>query len=195
MPTFLFGILLFQAPGVLGVDTFGPRLRLSLLFLIAVGTFGVPALLIYYLYRVGSLPSLQMENRADRRVPYLLTSLVYGFLTFLFGFRMQLISEMAPGIAIILGSITVSILLVGLISLYWKISAHSVGIGGSIGALAGILLKFSQTELLIYLIGFVALTGLLASARLHLNAHTLTQIVAGLLLGLVVSISGVVWLV
>ncbi|WP_345265048.1 hypothetical protein [Nibrella viscosa] len=195
MPTLLFGILLFQVPGVIGLDAFSERARLSLLLLIAIGTFGVPALLIYYLYRQGLLSSLHMDDRSERRLPYLITGLIYTFLTFLFAFRMQLVSETAPEVAIILGSITVSILLVGLISLFWKISAHSVGIGGSLGALLGIMLKFSATDLFLSLVALTILAGLVASARLHLNAHTPAQIGTGLALGLTVSLVTVVWLV
>jgi membrane-associated phospholipid phosphatase len=159
--------------------------------LIVVGTFAVPSLLIYFLFRSGYIRDLHLDDRADRRLPYLLTGFVYSFLTFLFAFRMQLISEVAPEIAIILGSITISILLVGVISLFWKISAHSVGIGGTIGALAGIIFKFSETDLLYTLAGMIILAGVIASARLHLNAHTLSQVSAGLVLGLLVSMSAV----
>ncbi len=126
MPTWLFGILLYQVPVVLGLDTFSVELRIRLLVLILIGTFAVPSLLIYFLFRSGYVRSLHLDDRLDRRLPYLITGFVYSFLTFLFAFRMQLISDVAPEIAIILGSITMSILLLGIISLFWKISAHGV---------------------------------------------------------------------
>ena len=44
----------------------------------------------------------------------------------------------APEIGILIGSIAVSILLVGLISLSWQISAHSVGIGGVVGVVSSL---------------------------------------------------------
>lgn len=195
MPTFVFGVLLFQVPGVLGVDGFPATWRLSLLVLIFVGTFGVPALLIYYLYRSGYVQTLYLTTLADRRLPFFLTAVVYTFLTFLFAFRMELISTVAPEIAVLLGSITLSILLVGLISLYWQISAHSVGLSGGVGILAGILLKLGQTDLFIPLLLSVLLTGLVGSARLKLNVHTPAQIGAGVVLGLGVSLGAVFWLV
>jgi hypothetical protein len=100
MPTFLFGILLYLAPSILGVDSFSGTLRISLLILIFIGTFGVPSLLIYYLFRSGYVRSLQLDTLDDRRLPYFLTAIVYTGLTFLFAFRMQLLSSIAPGIAI-----------------------------------------------------------------------------------------------
>nr|WP_186735728.1 hypothetical protein [Spirosoma utsteinense] len=195
MPTFVFGILLFQVPNVLGVDVYAPTIRLSLLVLIFVGTFGVPALLIYYLYRSGLVQTLHLTTLADRRLPFFLTALVYVLLTYLFAFRMDLISTIAPEIGVLLGSIALSILLVGIISLYWQISAHSVGISGVVGILAGVMLKFSLTELFVPLLLSVLLTGLVGSARLRLNAHTPAQIGAGVVLGLIVSLVAVFWLV
>lgn len=195
MPTLVFGILLFQVPSVLGVDVFSATLRLSLLILIFIGTFGVPALLIYYLYRSGYVQTLHLTTLTDRRLPFFLTALIYAFLTFLFAFRMELISTVAPEIAVLLGSISLSILLVGVISLYWQISAHSVGMSGVVGIIAGIMLKFSQTDLFIPLLLSVLLMGFVGSARLRLNAHTPAQIGAGVVLGLTVSLAAVFWLV
>ncbi len=195
MPTILFGILLFRVPATIGADAFNTTVRVSLLSLIAVGTFGMPALLIFLLYRLGFLRSLTLDDRADRHLPYLFTGLIYSGLTFLFARRLQAVSEVAPEMALVLGSITLSILLVALISLSWKISAHGVGIGGTLGALLGVLSKFGETELFGFVLLFVLLAGLLASARLHLNAHTPLQVAAGLALGLTVSLGTVMALV
>ena len=195
MPTFVFGVLLFLAPGVLGVDVFYVTVRLSLLVLIFVGTFGIPALLIYYLYRSGYVQTLHLTTLTDRRLPFFLTAFIYTFLAYLFAFQMASISTIAPGIAVLLGSIALSILLVGIISLYWQISAHSVGISGVVGIIAGIMLKFSQTDLFFPLLLSVLLTGFVGSARLKLNAHTPAQIGAGVVLGLSVSLVAVFWLV
>ncbi|GAB3881156.1 hypothetical protein GCM10028825_01890 [Spirosoma agri] len=195
MPTLLFAILLYLAPSIVGVDAFSGTLRLSLLVLIFIGTFAVPSLLIYYLYRSGYVQSLQLDTLADRRLPYFLTAIVYAGLTFLFGFRMQLLSSVAPEIAILLGSVTVSILLVGLISLYWQISAHSVGIGGVVGAVAGIITKFGEVDLVFVLAILVILAGLTGSARLQLNAHTPAQIGAGFGLGFFLSMLTVQFLI
>jgi hypothetical protein len=86
-------------------------------------------------------------------------------------------------------------LLVGLISIYWQISAHSVGIGGVVGIVAGIITKFGETDLVLVLAALIMLTGMVASARLRLNAHTPAQIGAGLMLGLSTSMMTVFWLI
>ncbi|GAB3761259.1 hypothetical protein [Spirosoma pomorum] len=195
MPTLLFGILLLQTPTVIGLDVFSVSLRASLLVLLFIGTFAAPSLLIYYLFQSGYIRNLYLDQLADRRIPYFLTALIYTFVGYLFAYRMQIVSTLSPEIPILLGSITVSILLVGLISLYWQISAHGVGIGGVLGSIAALALKFSLPELFLPTIILVILAGLVASARLRLNAHTPAEVGAGLSLGLVVSVAAVLLLV
>ncbi|MEZ0540242.1 hypothetical protein [Fibrella arboris] len=194
MPSWLFGLLLYVAPARLNVDTYNPELRFSLLILVFIGTFAIPSLLILYLYRTGFLTDLTMPNRTDRRLPYLLSGVVYSVVTYLFAFKMSLFSETSPEVAIILGSITLSILLVGIINTVWKISAHMVGIGGVLGTVMLMLLKHSDSELFIPFVVLIALSGLLGTARLQLNAHTVGQVGAGLGLGIVVSGLAVLWL-
>lgn len=186
LPTGLLAVLMFQAPGTLGLDAFTAKLRLSLLILVFIGTFGLPALLIYYLYRSGLLPDLQMQRPQDRRLPYLLTALLYAGLTLLFGWRLPLISTLAPALSVILSALTLSVLLVALINTYWKISAHGVGVGGTVGILAGLLGRSGDDTLFWWLLGAVLLAGAVASARLRLGAHTAAQVWVGLALGLAV---------
>jgi hypothetical protein len=187
MPTWLFGLLLYVAPARLNVEAYSYAVRLSLLVLVFIGTFAVPSLLIFYLYRTGFLSDLNMPERTDRRVPYLITGLAYSVVTYLFAFRMSLFSETSPGVAVVLGSITLSILLVGIINTFWKISAHTVGMGGVLGTVLPMLVKYGDTDLFIPFVALIALSGLVSTARLQLNAHTLGQVSAGLGLGVLVS--------
>jgi len=195
MPTILLGLLFFTTPAVVGVDMFTPPIRLTLLGFVGMTTFVIPALGIYYLYRSGSIKSLHLDTLADRRLPYFVTVLLYGFATYFFRYQLARLSDLAPQISIILASITVSIALVAVVSLNWKISAHGTGLGGLIGAIFGIVVKFGEHQLLYPLLGLIILGGLLMSARLYLNAHTPAQIIAGVGLGLLVSLTTVWWFV
>lgn len=194
MPTWLFALLLYVAPARLNVDTYSSGVRFSLLVLLFLGTFAIPSLFIFFLYRTGFLRDITMPDRADRRLPFLLTGFIYTGVTYFFAFRMSLFSATSPGVSVLLAGITLSILLVGIINQYWKISAHSVGVGGVLGAVAALLAKSGDTDLFLPLVGMIALSGLVGSARLQLNAHTLAQVGAGLLLGTLVSLTSVGWL-
>ena len=192
MPTLLLGLLFLAAPSTVGVATFAPSTRLSILALVLISTFLMPSLLIYYFYRLGFVKSLELKTLPDRRLPYFTSVGIYGFATYFFGTRLGALSEIAPQIALVLGSITVSIFLVALISLRWQISAHAVGMSGVVGAITAIATRFGENALVYPLIGFLIIMGYVAAARLHLNAHTPAQIFAGLMLGFLVSVATVV---
>lgn len=191
LPIYIFAIFFGLAPEVVGVNALTLSARGSLLVLLFLNTFVVPALIIYCLYRLGFAKSIQLETLRDRRLPYLATVIIYGFSTYLFGWQFAPISELAPQIAVILGSIAVSLALVALVSLRWKISAHATGAGGYLGAMGGAMLRFGGSSLFVPLLLGVVMTGLLLSARLRLDAHTPAQVGAGLGLGVVVSIMAV----
>lgn len=191
LPTYIFGILFGWSPELMGVSALNASARGSLLLLLCLNTFVAPALLIYYFYRLGYIQDIQLHTRHDRRLPYLATLIIYTLSTYLFGWQFQPISELAPQIAIVLGSITVSLAAVALVSLRWKISAHATGIGGYMGVLCGTMLRYGDFSLFFPLVISVIVAGVLLSARLYLNAHTPAQVFAGLGLGVGISMAAV----
>ncbi|QIX61398.1 hypothetical protein HER32_09495 [Hymenobacter sp. BT18] len=143
-------------------------------------TFGLPALGTGLLYYRGRLESFMLQERRQRYGPLLLTACCFGLATYLV--------TNSPGVPrllpLLLGGMTVAVLLTFLITFWWKISAHGVGMGG---ALATLLMLGRPSW------GWAALFGLalgltaaaaVAWARLALQAHTRAQVWAGLLLGL-----------
>lgn len=130
-----------------------------------------------------------MESQEDRRFPFLMTTVFYLGATTLFllgrGFR-----EL-PVLAVITGCVTFSIAIVTLITPYWKVSAHSVGISGVVGFILGLKYRFGEDQLIIPLIISILLAGVLMSSRLQLNAHSSGQIFAGSLIGFLISFSGI----
>lgn len=197
MPTFIFGILFYAAPeAIQNLEEFNNSarvglmsLKMGLLLLIFLQTFILPVFSIYALYRFGFVNDLKMETLEDRRIPYLVTVAIYTFVATFFTMKLKQL----PEVALIMTGITFSIAAVALISLYWKISAHAVGISGTLGALIGVLIKFGSYELFYPIIAVIIIAGFLLSARLHLNAHTPAQIVAGSFMGLIVSLSVVLF--
>ncbi len=156
----------------------------SLLFLIFLITFLLPASIIYYLYKVKIIATLQLKDLKSRRLPFFFTFLIYLGFTLFLQKNMPTLKE----IIIAMVSITLSIFWVAIISLFWQISAHAVGVSGVLGAIFVILIKKDVAQLFIPLIVLLILVGLVASARLKLNAHTPRQILAGILLGFFISI-------
>jgi membrane-associated phospholipid phosphatase len=185
--TYLFAILFLITPELAGVSALELPGLGSLLLLIFLNTFVAPTIIIYYFYRLGIVSTLHVDSLTERRLPYLASIIIYAIATYLFGWKLQPIAELAPQIAILLGSVTISLILVAIVSLFWKISAHATGMGGAIGILTGLIIRFEEHLLLTPLLIIILISGILLSARLYLNAHTPAQILAGFTCGLAVS--------
>lgn len=187
LTTYLFATLFIISPDLVGVSAFELPALGSLLLLLFLNTFIAPTLVVYYFQRTGIISTMHVDDLAERRLPYIACIIIYGLATYLFGWKLQPISELAPQISIILGGATVSLLIVTVVSLFWKISAHATGIGGTIGMLTGLIIRHDEAQLLIPLVASVLIAGWLLSARLHLNAHTPGQISVGVICGVLVS--------
>lgn len=175
------------SPDLVGVSAFELPALGSLLLLLWLNTFIAPAIMMFYFKKMGMITSLYVEEAAERRIPYLACVIIYGLATYLFGWQLQPIGELAPQISVILASVTLSLALIAMVSYFWKISAHATGIGGTIGMLSGLMIRFDETALLMPLLLTILIGGWLMSARLQLNAHTPSQILAGVFCGLSVS--------
>jgi hypothetical protein len=196
MPTMASAILFYWAsPAFQLLDTINESsnvhilgvslsVKAGLLLLIFNFTYLIPVYLIYVLYRFGSLKSLKMETLAERRQPYLLTTIVYTLVTLFFAFKVVQV----PELTVLQGAITFAVAMVGYISLYWQISAHATGIGGVVGTILIMAFKFGIPTLLYPTLWCILLAGWLCAARLHLNAHTTDQIGAGFSLGFLSSV-------
>jgi membrane-associated phospholipid phosphatase len=193
MPTLIFAILFYVAPeSIQNLEMFNNSarvgmlsLKMGLLILIFLQTFVLPVFTIYALHRFGFVGDLRMETLKDRRLPYLITVMIYTFIATFYTLKLKQL----PEIATIITGIAFSVAAVAIISLYWKISAHAVGISGALGALIGIAIKYGNTELFYPILIVVLIMGLLLSARLHLNAHTPLQVIVGSILGIIVSLA------
>ncbi len=187
LTTYLFAILFIVTPDLVGVSALELPAIGSLLLLLFLNTFVAPSLIIYYMYKFGVVSSLHVDNLQERRLPYIASIIIYATATYLFGWKLEQIGELAPQISILLGSATVSLMLIFVVSLVWKISAHATGFGGLTGALMCMLIRFDEPLLLYPLLAAIILAGFIISARLYLNAHKPAQVVAGLLGGLLIS--------
>ena len=80
-----------------------------------------------------------------------------------------------------------------LINVWWKISTHMAAIGG----VAGALYVFSEVfrfNTVWWTCVVLILAGVLGSSRMILRQHTLPQVVAGFVVGIVCAIVGIIYL-
>ncbi len=185
LPTYLFALLFWISPAMMGVSN--EAIRLRMLMMLFAATFVIPMISIYMLYRLGSIHSLEMHDRQDRIFPLVSTTLFYGLTTYLFIKQLSVLYL----VTVMLGATTFCLAVVTVVSIFWKISVHSVGICGAMGFLLALYYKNGSTDLLYPMLGVIIVAGLLMSARLHLHAHTPRQVFWGACLGLSVSMTAV----
>lgn len=188
IPTYLVAVLGYGFPAELLPLTAAARGQV--LLLVWLITFGLPALATWLLVRSGRISSVELRERRQRPLPLLLTVLAFGAATALPAYGP---AYRAPLLTVVLGAMTAAALLTWLITFWWKISAHGVGLGGAAGLLTWLLLRPYPTggAGLAWWLGALLTAAAVAGARLRLRAHTPAQVAAGLLLGgLVALLSG-----
>ena len=181
IPTIIFGTIFYFSPIVSAPLT--EEARLPMFGLLVFATLFVPLSWLILLRYFGGMPSLKMVDRKERPVPFLSISIFYAFITYLFISKYSFYTN----ISIILAGITLILFLVTLITLYWKISAHSAAISGAVGFLAAFILLFQDQQLLLPLAGLIVLAGVSMSARLYLQVHKPLEVWGGAILGFSVS--------
>ena len=154
--------------------------RKIIVALVAVTTFVLPAIFILIMYRRKMINTLNMDRREERILPLFITGIFY-FLAYNLMRRIQLDDVY---MRLFLGSF-LSVITALIISFFWKISMHMIGMGGLVGALIGIT-QVVPVDLATWVMIAVFLSGITGFARLKLKAHTPLQVYAGFTGGLLV---------
>ena len=91
--------------------------------------------------------------------------------------------------AVIIVSLLIQLVCV-VVNVWYKISMHSAGTGGVIGALLAYSMLFGFNPIW-WLCGAILLSGLVMTSRMVLRQHTLWQVLGGTLAGVACGIVGV----
>jgi len=186
LPTLLFAVIIFFAPILL--SPFPENKKYYFLLIVFILTFIIPSIMIFFLYKVGNISSLKMDKRNERIWPLISTSILYIANAYMFYSQLNFNDLLI----LIMIFISFTICIVTLITLFWKISAHSVGISGFVGFLTAISCRNPGNELLYPIMVAIIVAGILMSARLSLNSHTPAQVFAGFGLGLIISFGSII---
>lgn len=150
---------------------------------IAILTCIFPINAIFLLKRFGVVKDYALTDRKDRIFPFIIVFFCYAFLIYYFSL------PNIPTWFITALSMPLALLVIaGIITFFWKISAHMISIGGLIGATLSIsYYPFGVNPYGLFIILFV-LAGCLGASRLILHRHTPAQVYAGFATGLIISI-------
>lgn len=152
--------------------------RRFIMLMIFMNTAIAPVLSVFILQRTGHVKDVALLERSERIFPLMIASLMF-FLTY---YLLRQISLPSLVYFYLMGG-TLLVLIALTVSFFWKISLHMMGLGGFTGFLIVVSLLL-RTELSWLLVSAILASGLTASARLLLGAHTPAQVYAGYLLGL-----------
>lgn len=144
---------------------------------IGINTLVLPLVMIPLFYRLGIIKSIHMPNHKERLVPIVFTLIPYAF-SFYF-LRKLPIPSIVP---LYMLAATATVVLTLVVTIWWKISIHMVGIGG----LTGLVFAFAlilQADVIVCLALSFFVAGIVAWARLWLKAHNPAQVYTGFLLG------------
>ena len=190
MATYLFSTIIFIEPMQLVPPGYNIIAQWLIVLVVWLTTFAIPAMSLVLLKFTGNISSLKLHNRQERLIPFMYITVFYFFTAYYFTQQMML-TNLASGIFIV---VAIMILIAAIITIFWKISVHSLSMGGVVGLL--LIITTTIPESSIYLISLVAilLSGLVLSARLELRAHTTLQVYSGFGLGLAVSFLIIFWI-
>lgn len=180
IPTISAAVIFRCAPELLPFTDEG---KWGILFFVFLSTFFLPACGIGLFWASGIIQSLSMDERKDRHLPHLLAFLIFLGVAFLFNFFLPMFS--LP-FCLMLGS-AVSVCITGIITLFWKISSHMVGLGGLVGFQITLARLAIPENFLMSILLSILICGAVFSSRLYLRAHDNRQLFAGFFLGIVIS--------
>lgn len=164
---FYFTLISFDAKKIILLIIF---LSTFLLPLVSIGLMGLNARF-----------KPDLDKSPDRVIPMLSTAIFYYV-----GFYALGRLNVFPVYKVFLISSILIIVILMIISVRWKISAHMAGIGGLTGAFTALSLRLGMNTSLALSI-LIGIAGLMGSSRLILGKHTPMQIYTGFLTGFIVN--------
>ncbi|NOX45547.1 MAG: hypothetical protein GXO89_01040 [Chlorobi bacterium] len=158
-------------------------MKFVLFTMIFITTALFPLLFVAMMARRKIIGDIYLKKREDRIYPFAITVLFY-FLSYYLIRKLPVYDVFSM---FLLGS-TFIVVFSLLISFFWKISTHLMGIGGLLGGLSGIDIRLNLDFTAMIILGLIV-SGLLGFARLKLNAHKPLQVYVGFLIGFFVMLA------
>jgi hypothetical protein len=186
IPTFLFLILYQYSPIAFSLYALKGKSFWAVLGIVFAYTAIFPSFIVFWLYKKKVIGSVELHSQKDRPSTFLLCSAFYFALGY---FMYKKGGVLLPFSSLIL-IMALNIIGLAAISKKMKISAHAAAISGLIGILGCSIYLLNQSSLLLPMLGSIIIAGFVGTSRLHLEAHTLKELVFGYLWGIFSSIVG-----
>ncbi len=143
----------------------------------------IPGVALLIMKQLGLIADLSLSDKKDRIIPYFVIIICYSIA--FYAIKNLPDTLQVPNLvkAMLLGSIG-SIIVSFFLNNFLKVSAHANGMGSLVGVTIGVLaLALANLDWMVWVAVF--LSGIVASSRLYLKAHTIREVMLGFALGLV----------
>lgn len=179
MATYLCALFIFLMPATLAplrMETFS-----AILMLVFMVTFILPVVNIAIFRIFGSISSFSMQERRERQLPFVFISLLYILMTYLF--------QRSFGLAVtdnffrLLLVMDLLVIAATVITFFYKVSVHSIGVWGVLGVLVHLNHAAADGILFYPVIVVIVIAGIVMTARLHLQVHSLAEVMTGAAIG------------
>jgi hypothetical protein len=134
----------------------------------------LPILYIAWMVRRGKISDIHMKERRERIIPFLV-SMLCSILAWV-ALRLMNAPDILPLVAVVT---LIQLSIMAVITLFWQISMHAMGITVAVVAM-GVVFGGGAA------LATTPLVPIVAAARLSLRRHTLAQVIAGALLGVLI---------
>jgi hypothetical protein len=154
--------------------------RLIILGLIFVSTYLIPLLILILLKTFKAIKSFQVHTIKERKLPVFIITILF----YILGSTLSSVSILSDLGMLFYASSYALVIVYILFSFDLKTSLHTLSIGISLSFFLVMGISYSISLLPIIMI-LIFLSGVLASSRLHLKAHTVTEVYLGFTLGVI----------
>jgi hypothetical protein len=191
MTTYTLIILLLVNPYMFGYNDLNKSWLLVLQ--VFLNSFVMPAAAIMMMLKLGFISSIEVENQRERVFPYIAAGIFYLWVC------VNAYHNPAIPVAFTAGIVgaTMGLFIAFFVNIFYKISAHAIGVGGLVGAVIIMMFRFSYSMFPIHWFGTtigiqmsvllsicLLIAGLVGSARLILKVHEPLQLYLGFSVGI-----------
>ena len=156
--------------------------KLIVLGVVYCFTILMPTLTIFLFRKINGFSPEDLGERKRRFMPFLLTITSYVFCLVMMH-RLNIPWYMT---GIILAALIMMVICI-VVNLKWKLSDHMAGVGAIVGGLVSFSALFGYNPVR-WLCLFILIAGVLGTARIILQHHTLGEVLVGFAVGLICSL-------
>lgn len=156
--------------------------KLIVLGVVYCFTILMPTLTIFLFRKINGFSPEDLGERKRRFMPFLLTITSYIFCLVIMH-RLNIPWYMT---GIILAALIMMVICI-VVNLKWKLSEHMAGVGAIVGGLVSFSALFGYNPVW-WLCLFILIAGVLGTARIILQHHTLGEVLVGFAVGLICSL-------